>query len=70
MESTLCCSSSYRHTTRATNTKERRSSSRRYCPTKENLADDGSRGLTPEQLGPESRWQNGPEVLRKRLATY
>ena len=37
----------------------------RYCPTAENPADDGTRGLTSEKLGPESRWQLGPKFLQE-----
>ncbi|XP_028517695.1 uncharacterized protein LOC110248146 [Exaiptasia diaphana] len=37
----------------------------RYCPTAENPADDGTRGLTSEKLGSKSRWQLGPKFLQE-----
>jgi len=35
-----------------------------WVPTKLNIADDATRDVSPTDLGPESRWFNGPEFLR------
>jgi hypothetical protein len=38
-----------------------------WCPTKENPADDATRGLRPDQF---KRWLNGPQILREMKIIY
>ena len=41
-----------------------------HVDTKLNVADDASRGLHPTQMGPESRWQCGPEFMKSNIGDW